>query len=104
MVNFIEYSDFNNNLGKRVKIKGKIAENIWQHMTTIVNSHMNMEYFDLDDDPQIVIYSKGPISCKGTIELTGKVIKLEGKSKNPKYKINDEFYEFQMIVDSWKCI
>ena len=32
--------------------------------------------FDLDDEHQIVIYSKGPISSKGTIELTGKVIKI----------------------------
>ncbi len=104
MVNLIEYSDFANNLEKKVKITGKVAEAIWQHMTTIVNTHNNMEYFDLKDNQQIVVYSKDSISRNGRVELTGKIIKVEGKSKNPGSKIHDDFYEFQMIVDSWKRI
>ncbi len=104
MVSFIEYSDFANNLGKKVKITGKVAEAIWQHMTTIVNTHNNMEYFDLEDNQQIVIYSKDSIARNERVELTGKIIKVEGKSNNPASKIHDDFYEFLIIVDSWKRI
>ena len=104
MANFIEYSDFQNNLGKTVKIKGKVAENIWQHITTIINSHDNMEYFDLDENYQIVVYSKKPITCIGLVELTGEVIKVEHKPKHPKSKIDNYYFEFQIVVDSWRCI
>ena len=104
MVNEVKWQDFENNVGKIVKIKGKVAEEIWQHMTTIVNSHNNMEYFDLDGNYQIVVYSKEPLSRKGKIELTGEVIKVEGKSKDPRSKIHDDFSEYQLIVDSWKRV
>lgn len=102
MVNEVKYQDFAYNIGKVVKIRGKVAKEIWQHMTTIINSHDNMEYFDMDENYQIVVYSKDLISRRGTVELTGEVIKIEGKHKNPKSKIHDDFYEFQLIVDSWK--
>ena len=104
MVNEVKWIDFENNVGKIVKIKGRVAEEIWQHMTTIVNSHNNMEYFDLDGNYQIVVYSREPISRKGKIELTGEVIKVEGKSKDPRSKIHDDFSEYQLIVDSWKRV
>jgi len=104
MVNEVKWQDFENKVGKIVKIKGRVAEEIWQHMTTIVNSHNNMEYFDLDGNYQIVVYSREPISRKGKIELTGEVIKVEGKSKDPRSKIHDDFSEYQLIVDSWKRV
>ena len=104
MVNEVKWQDFENNVGKIVKIKGRVAEEIWQHMTTIVNSHNNMEYFDLDGNYQIVVYSKEPLSKNEMIELTGKVIKVEGKSKDPRSKIHDDFSEYQLIVESWKSI
>lgn len=63
-----------------------------------------MDYFDLDGNYQIVVYSKEPISRKGKIELTGEVIKVEGKSKDPRSKIHDDFSEYQLIVDSWKRV
>ncbi len=104
MVNEVKWQDFENNVGKIVKIKGRVAVEIWQHMTTIVNSHNNMDYFDLDGNYQIVVYSKEPLSRKGKIELTGEVIKVEGKSKDPRSKIHDDFSEYQLIVESWKSI
>ena len=104
MINEVKWQDFENNVGKIVKIKGRVAVEIWQHMTTIVNSHDNMDYFNLDDNYQIVVYSKEPLSKKGKLELTGEVIKVSGKSKNPRSKIHDDFNEFQLIVDSWKTV
>jgi len=98
-----KYSDFEGNVGEIVKIIGKIAKEIWQHLTTLVDSHPFMNYFDLDDGYQIVIYTKDSISCKENIEIVGKLIKVEGKRKNPRSKINDDYFEYQLLVDSWKC-
>jgi len=99
-----KYSDFKSNLGKQVKIIGKIAKEIWQHLTMFVESHPYMNYFDLDDGHQMVIYTKDDMSCKEKLETTGKLIKVESKHKNPRSKISDKYFEYQLLVDSWKCI
>ena len=104
MISITKYSDFQNNVGKRVKIIGKIAKEIWQHLTTFVDSYPFMNYFDLDDGYQIVIYTKDFISCKDSIEILGKLIKVEGTRKNTRSKINDKYFEYQLLVDSWKCL
>jgi len=104
MVDITNYFDFENNLGKKVKIIGKIAEEIWQHLTTFVESHPYMNYFDLDDGHQIVIYTKDEISCKEKLQTIGKLIKVESKHKNPRSKISDKYFEYQLLVDSWNCI
>ena len=104
MINITKYADFESNVGKNIKMIGKIAEAIWQHLTTFIDSHPFMNYFDLDDGYQIVIYTKDSIPCKEKIEIIGKLIKVEGKRKNPRSKINDEYFEYQLIVDSWKCL
>lgn len=105
-VNITEFSEFASNVGKEVQIIGKIAKEIWQHMTSILDSYPFMEYFDLDfeNNYQIVIYTKDQISCKNNIEITGKLIKVSGKHKDPRSKIHDDFFEYQLAVDSWKCI
>ncbi len=104
MINIAKYSDFEGNVGEKIKIIGKIAKEIWQHLTTLVDSHPFMNYFDLDDGYQIVIYTKDSLSCDEKIEVVGKLIKVEGKRKNPRSKIHDEYFEYQLIVDSWKCL
>ena len=104
MKTITNYSDFEGNVGNIVKIIGKIAKKIWQHLTTFIDSHPFMFYFDLDDDYQIVIYTKDSLSCNEKIEIVGKLIKVEGKRKNPRSKIYDEYFEYQLLVDSWKCL
>ena len=99
-----KYSDFEGSVGENVKIIGKIAKEIWQHLTTFVDTHPFMNYFDLDDGYQIVIYTKDSLSCDDKIEIMGKLIKVEGKRKNPRSKIHDEYFEYQLLVDSWKCL
>ena len=103
MVDITNYFDFENNLEKEVKIIGKIAQEIWQHITSFVESHPYMNYFDLEDGHQIVIYTKDEISCKEKLEVTGQLIKVESKHKNPRSKIFDKYFEYQLLVDSWKC-
>ncbi|MFW9972644.1 MAG: hypothetical protein ACFFDF_20835, partial [Candidatus Odinarchaeota archaeon] len=78
MITITNYSDFEGNVGENIKIIGKIAKEIWQHLTTFADSHPFMNYFNLDDGYQIVIYSKDSISCKDNIEIIGKLIKVEG--------------------------
>jgi len=98
------YFDLENNLGKKVKIVGEIGKAIWQHLTTYYDSHPFMNYYDLNDGHQIVIYTKEEISCKEKIEVIGKLIKVESQHKNPRSKISDKFSEYQLITDSWKCV
>jgi len=98
------YFDLENNLGKKVKIVGEIGKAIWQHLTTYYDSHPFMNYYDLNDGHQIVIYTKEEISCKEKIEVIGKIIKVESQHKNPRSKISDKFSEYQLITDSWKCV
>ena len=104
MKTIFKYSDFEGNVGEIVKISGKIAVEIWQHLTTFIDSHPYMNYFNLEDEYQIVIYTKETISCEETVEITGKLIKVEGTRKNPRTKIQDEYFEYQLVVDSWKCL
>ncbi len=98
------YFDLTNNLGKKVKIVGEIGKAIRQHLTTYIDSHPFMNYFDLSDGHQIVVYTKNSISCKEKIELVGEVIKVESQHKNPLSKISDKFSEYHLITDSWKCV
>ena len=104
MNNIIKYSDFKANVGKKVRIVGKIATEVWQHLIMIIDSHPHMNYFDIEDSHQIVIYTKDSLSCEGKIEVIGKLIEAEGRHKNPKSKINDKYSEYQLIVESWESI
>ena len=98
------YFDLTTHIGKRVKIVGEIGKAIWQHLTTYADTHPFMNYFDLKDGHQIVIYTKDSISCEEKIELIGEIIEVESQHKNPRSKISDKFSEYQLITDSWKCI
>ncbi|MHA2035378.1 MAG: hypothetical protein ACW972_02590 [Promethearchaeota archaeon] len=104
MDTILNYFELTTNLGKKVKIVGEIGKAIWQHLTAYYDSHPYMNYFDLNDGHQIVIYTKDSISCKDKIELIGEVIKVESQHKNPRSKISDKFSEYHLITDSWKCV
>ncbi|MBY9004207.1 MAG: hypothetical protein KGD73_09575 [Candidatus Lokiarchaeota archaeon] len=97
-------SDFERNVGKKVKFQGKISDIMWQHFTIKTGEHPYMKYIDVNETFQIVVYSKQEITCKTNIELTGELIKVGNKGNDPRYKIHDEFFEYQLIADSWKCI
>jgi hypothetical protein len=104
MDDITNYFDFESNVGKNVKIVGKIATEIWQHITMYIETHPFMYYFDLEDEHQIVIYTRKDITCKNQIETIGKLVKAEAKHKNPRSKITDKYFEYQLIVDSWNCL
>ena len=96
--------DFENKVGKKITITGKVSTVMWQHFNVSVDGHPHMNYIDLDDTRQVVVYTKDEITCKNAIELTGEVLKIDSKNNDPRSKIHDGFIEYQLIVDSWKCI
>ena len=97
-------SDLEQNVGNKVNIQGKISNVMWQHFTISINEHPFMKYIDVNETLQIIAYTKEEINCKTNVELTGELIKVGNKGTDPRYKIHDEFFEFQLVVDSWKCI
>jgi hypothetical protein len=92
-----------NSLGENVTISGHISEVIWQHMISYQPEYPHSEYFDLEDDHQVVIYCKEKIDTREQIEITGKVIKVSGQPKRPT-KVNEEYSEYQILVENWKIL
>ena len=96
-------TDLEHNEGKKVKIVGKVSNIMWQHMFAGHPSHFTENYIDLEGNCQIVVFSKKKITCKNKVEITGKVVIVRSDASNPNVKIHDEFHEYQIIADSWKC-
>ena len=93
-----------NKVGKKIAVKGKISAIPWQHMIKDVENHNHIYYFDLEDEHQIVIYSKTELSCAESLQITGEVVEVRGKSKRPS-KIDDVTYvEYHIILDDWECL
>ena len=67
------------------------------------SSYIDVEYLDLNDGNQIVIYSKIPIKCKRNVKIKGKVIEVRGKSKRPGDTSEIIYKEYQIIVEDWEC-
>jgi hypothetical protein len=97
-------NDFEKNIGKKVIVVGKISTVMRQHSTRLTKFHPYINYVDLDDTHQIIIYTKSPITCENKIELSGEVIKIESNEGDPRFKIHDIYTEYQLIVESWKCL
>lgn len=97
--------NFEECLEKTITIEGVISSIPWQHMIGIFEQFPFSEYLDLDNNQQIVIYTKTPILRRNTrIAATGEIIKLHGKSKKPDDSDKDVFFEYQMLVENWNYI
>ena len=96
--------DLEKKVGEKITLIGRVSNVMWQHFNVNIQDYPHINYMDLDDTHQIVVYSKEPIICKNIIELSGEVIKIDTKNNDPKSKIHDGFVEYQLIVDSWKCL
>lgn len=88
-------------VGNKIVIVGTVSETPWQHMVDPRPSHPHATYFDMGSG-QIVVYSKEPIGCAGTVRVTGTVIRLEGSSKDPRRK--ETCTEYHVLADSWECV
>ena len=91
------------NIGKNISLVGSISNTPWQHLIKITEKYENIEYLDLDDGNQIVIYSREPIECKGRIKITGHVKEVSGKSKKPGDNSEEVYREYQINVNDWEC-
>ncbi len=96
--------NFKDSVGKNITLTGIISKIPWQHLIQFFSNRANINYFDLENGEQIVIYSREPITCIGEMKITGEVIITKGSSKRPQ-KIQTETYEeYQLLVDAWECI
>jgi hypothetical protein len=96
------YSELKAMENRRVVVRGKISAVPWQHMVGASAEFPHAEYFDLEGGFQIMIYAREPISCAGTLEVTGTVVAISGPGKRPS---PDEpiHTEYHIQVDTWKC-
>lgn len=86
--------------GDRVTVVGKVSQVPWQHMVD-VRPGKTAEYFDLPGGGQIVVYVAGNLPPGKKLELSGRVLVLEGTSKRPGSK--EVATERQLDVESWKA-
>ena len=94
--------NFKENVGKTITIKGEITGIMWQHYAGSFEGYPYTNYVDLEENPQIIIYSKEPIEHKGKIEVTGEIVQVGHEATDENVKIQEEFWEYHMLVDSWK--
>lgn len=92
--------DLYKNTGKIVTVNGKVSQIMWQHIMQPTKEYQNITYLDFDKQ-QTVVYSKEPIKCKGMVEVTGRVIKVEGNSKDPRRK--EAVDEYHIQAEKWSC-
>ena len=96
--------NFEECLGEVITLNGKISQIPWQHLIGFIEDFKHENYFDLDNGEQIVIYTRTPILCRGTIKVKGTINKTEGKSKRPQPPEDNYYYEYQMLVETWECL
>lgn len=94
--------NFKDSVGKIRRIKGEITGIMWQHYVAFYDGYPHTNYIDLEENPQMIIYSKEPIDYKGKIEVTGKIVAVGHEATDENVKIKEEFWEYHMLVDSWK--
>lgn len=103
--------NFAESVGEEITLSGNISKIPWQHLIQFISDRDNINYFDLENGEQIVIYSREPIviysrepiTCRGKMKINGEVILTKGSSKRPQ-KIDETYQEYQLLVDSWECI
>ncbi len=89
----------------KIFVSGSISQEPWQHIIFNPKGFPFFFYFDLEDDYQIVIYSKTDIpDTSEPIRIFGKIIAVEAGSKRPGTKIQEKFTEYQMLVETWEII
>ena len=102
---FFEEFDFKGNLGKTITLRGKVSNQIWQHMISPNEDFPCVNYFGVVDDNdeeeyQFVAYSKRPLPEDEIFELQGKLILLEGETKQPAKERRKYYSEYQIIVEN----
>lgn len=91
--------DLANYVGKEVVVEGNVSNIPWQHLTGRFAQHMY--YFDVGP-LQTIVYTNEEITCKGALEVTGKVVELKGGGKGT--KIDETHVEYQIVADKLKCL
>lgn len=96
--------NFTESVGEKITLTGNISKIPWQHLIKFISDRNHINYFDLDNGEQIVIYSREPITCRGKMKINGEIILTKGSSKRPQKIKDDTYQEYQLLVDSWECL
>jgi hypothetical protein len=102
-----DHKYFEKRVGQTVKLVGAVAQTPWQHMTGGVPGK-SIVYMDLDGGKhQIVAHFAQPPSCSGDVAFEGKIFEVRGPSKAARRgepgAARDEYWEYVIDVDSWRC-
>lgn len=92
------------NVGKKVVLKGKISNVMWQHIIGSYNGYPYNYYFDIFDNFQIIIYTKEPVKIKPNvpIEIEGKVVLVESRSE--KFDPEENYSEYHICVEKMNIL
>ncbi|OLS26829.1 MAG: hypothetical protein HeimC3_07210 [Candidatus Heimdallarchaeota archaeon LC_3] len=104
MTSYSELEKIIRSVNKHISIKGKISEIPWQHLVYSDPEYPHFEYFDLEDDYQIIIYTKQKITNQESILVYGKVIPVTGRPKRSNPESDEKFTEYHILVDKWDLI
>lgn len=88
-------------VGKKVKLAGTIAENPYQHLIQFDPEYPHINYINLENGDQIVVYSSKPLEQipNKMLKIKGTVIEVIGSSKRPNAPQLNDYKEYQIRID-----
>jgi len=88
-------------VGESVELTGTLSDQPWQHMIDMRPEYPYISYVDFEDGDQLVVYTKQLAVCNGEFGFKGKVIEIQGESKNP--NSDEKYTEIQVLADEITC-
>lgn len=92
--------------GQSIVVRGSISKIPWQHLIAPPPGKV-VDYLDLEDGGQTVIYVDKTPPCRGLVEVEGVVLELRGRSKRPggqPGKVDETYSELQIDVARYRCV
>lgn len=92
--------------GQVVRVLGTISNTPWQHLVAHIPGKL-VEYLDLEDGGQTVIYIDKSPHCPGMVEVEGVVMEVQGSTKRPGGPRNaqeESFSELHINVSRMRCL
>lgn len=91
-------------VGEKISLDCSRSEVPWQHLVGFFKKYPNAEYIDCPEGPQIMGHFKElyEIEADKPLQITGKVVKVEGRPKRPRSKTDEKYVEYQILVDEWQ--
>jgi len=98
--------DLATRVGQIVTVDGTLADTPWQHPVAPPPSHRRINYMDLSDTFQLVVYSRDRVTCTPGqgLRVRGRVVRIEVPAKraresDPRTTVT----AFHVAADTWEC-